>query len=236
MQKATSFSAIDSQYLSRTGAKSRDAWCVVLFYDRMAIPLARALASINVSPNAVTFASVFLCFAGLGLFLADHPWLAVLAVNAATVADCVDGKIARLNKVASAFGAKLDKWSDLIAHAVIPLVIGLSLFQDGYVFGAAQLLCLTAILARVHIKGLVGARNLIRADTGDIDKWDRWSASRRLHSEPVAEAEIAYLVPSLVVLETAYGLPPVLSVLLFCLFFVSKGVRVARVLAMRRGN
>lgn len=236
VQKATSFSAIDPEYLSRTGAKSRDAWCVVLFYDRLAIPLARTLAMISVSPNTVTFTSVILSIGGLGLFLSDHPWLAAFALNAATVADCVDGKIARLNKVASTFGAKLDKWSDLIAHAFVPILIGGHLFQSGHIFAAVQLFLLTAILSRVHLKGLLGLRNLIQPDTGDTDKWDRWCASRRLHSEPVAEAELAFIVPSLVMIESAHGLLPALSVTIFCLFFTSKGVKLIRAVATRRGS
>jgi CDP-diacylglycerol--serine O-phosphatidyltransferase len=84
---------------------------------RRGIPL-RALP-----PNAVT--ALALCFGLTGIrFAIGHEWeKAVAAVIFAGVLDGLDGRIARLLKGESRFGAELDSLSDVIAFGVSPAII-----------------------------------------------------------------------------------------------------------------
>ncbi len=84
---------------------------------RAAIPL-RALI-----PNAITLLA--LCFGLTGVrFAISGEWeKAVAAIVVAGVLDGIDGRIARLLKGATRFGAELDSLSDVIAFGVAPALI-----------------------------------------------------------------------------------------------------------------
>ncbi len=81
------------------------------------IPL-RALA-----PNAVT--ALALCFGltGVRFAIAENWEKAVLCVLLAGILDGLDGRIARMLKGESRFGAELDSLSDVIAFGVSPAII-----------------------------------------------------------------------------------------------------------------
>jgi CDP-diacylglycerol---serine O-phosphatidyltransferase len=85
--------------------------------DRRGIPL-RALA-----PNAVT--ALALCFGLTGIrFGISGEWeKAVASIITAGVLDGLDGRIARLLKGQSRFGAELDSLSDVTAFGVAPAII-----------------------------------------------------------------------------------------------------------------
>ncbi len=76
-----------------------------------------------VAPNAVTAAA--LCFGLSGIrFAIEGQWeRAVLMVIIAAVLDGIDGRIARLVRGESKFGAELDSLSDAISFGVSPAII-----------------------------------------------------------------------------------------------------------------
>jgi CDP-diacylglycerol--serine O-phosphatidyltransferase len=84
---------------------------------RRGIPL-RAVA-----PNAVT--ALALCFglSGVRFAIAGQWELAAAAILFAGVLDGLDGRIARLLRAQSRFGAELDSLSDVIAFGVAPAVV-----------------------------------------------------------------------------------------------------------------
>ena len=84
---------------------------------RPAIPL-RALI-----PNAVTVAALCFGLTGVRFAIAGEWEKAVGAIIVAGVLDGIDGRIARLLKGASRFGAELDSLSDLTAFGVAPALI-----------------------------------------------------------------------------------------------------------------
>jgi CDP-diacylglycerol--serine O-phosphatidyltransferase len=116
---------------------------------RRGIPL-RALA-----PNAVT--ALALCFGLTGVrFAISSDWeRAVACVILAGVLDGLDGRIARLLKGESRFGAELDSLSDVIAFGVSPAII-LYLWslkyvpQFGWVFALSHAVCCALRLARFN--------------------------------------------------------------------------------------
>jgi len=113
------------------------------------IPL-RALA-----PNAVT--ALALCFGLTGVrFAIAGSWeKAVLCVLLAGILDGLDGRIARMLKGESRFGAELDSLSDVIAFGVSPAII-IYLWalkevpQYGWVVALAHAVCCALRLARFN--------------------------------------------------------------------------------------
>jgi len=117
--------------------------------ERRGIPL-RALA-----PNAVT--ALALCFGLTGIrFAIAGDWeKAVAVVIVAGVLDGLDGRIARLLKGESRFGAELDSLSDVIAFGVSPAIIVYlwalrDLPQYGWLFALAHAVCCALRLARFN--------------------------------------------------------------------------------------
>jgi CDP-diacylglycerol--serine O-phosphatidyltransferase len=117
--------------------------------DRRGIPL-RALA-----PNAVT--ALALCFGLTGIrFAIGGEWeKAVAVVTVAGVLDGLDGRIARLLRGESRFGAELDSLSDAIAFGVSPAIViylwSLRELPDyGWLIALAHALCCALRLARFN--------------------------------------------------------------------------------------
>lgn len=101
-----------------------------------------------VLPNAVT--ALALCFGLTGIrFAVGGEWEKALgAIVFAGVLDGIDGRIARLLRAQSRFGAELDSLSDVIAFGVAPaLVIFLWSLSDAPQFGWTAALALTLACA-----------------------------------------------------------------------------------------
>ncbi|GAA0794077.1 CDP-alcohol phosphatidyltransferase family protein [Spirilliplanes yamanashiensis] len=98
--------------------KSRDAWWTVVVVDPMAVHLVRWVAPYRaITPNRISLFAFVLGLGAAACFVAADPlWLVVgaLLFHIAFVADCVDGKVARLNGSGTAFGAWLDYMLDRI--------------------------------------------------------------------------------------------------------------------------
>jgi len=84
--------------------------------------LAKLLLPTPVSPNWVTFGSIFTSFAAGAAIFASFPRhlpVAGLLIFCAAVLDCCDGQLARLRKSSSAFGRMLDGVADLVGSTVV---------------------------------------------------------------------------------------------------------------------
>ena len=111
-------------------------------------------------PNAVT--ALALCFGLTGLrFAVGGEWDKALgAIIVAGVLDAMDGRIARLLKAQSRFGAELDSLSDVIAFGVAPaLVMFLWSLADAPQFGwiAALALALACALRLARFNSQIDA-------------------------------------------------------------------------------
>lgn len=108
-----------------------------------------------VTPNAIT--ALALCFGLTGVrFAMTGEWeKAVGAIIVAGILDGLDGRVARLLKAESRFGAELDSLSDVIAFGVSPAVI-LYLWalqyipKYGWVIALAHAVCCALRLARFN--------------------------------------------------------------------------------------
>lgn len=90
---------------------------------RLAGPRLRSLHINRMIPNTLTLLALAAGLSSLR-FALDEKWhLAVLAVVVAAILDGLDGRIARILKGATRFGAELDSLSDFICFGVAPAMI-----------------------------------------------------------------------------------------------------------------
>ena len=107
-------------------------------------PVARALHSAGVSANAVTFAGLLITIAGALLVALGQPWPAVVVLLAGTLADTLDGEIARLSGGGTKLGAFLDSTFDRLSDASLCVAALIVAVTHG-----GSLLFFSAILALV---------------------------------------------------------------------------------------
>ena len=86
-------------------------------------PKFRRLNVNRMVPNALTLLALCAGMTSIRMALTDRWELAVAAVIAAMILDGLDGRIARLMKANSEFGAQLDSLSDVINFGVAPALI-----------------------------------------------------------------------------------------------------------------
>jgi CDP-diacylglycerol--serine O-phosphatidyltransferase len=106
-------------------------------------------------PNAVTALALCSGLSGVRFAIAQDWEKAVAAVAIAAVLDGLDGRIARMLKGQSRFGAELDSLSDVIAFGVSPAIIMhlwalQNLPRFGWLFALAYAVCAALRLARFN--------------------------------------------------------------------------------------
>jgi CDP-diacylglycerol--glycerol-3-phosphate 3-phosphatidyltransferase len=82
-------------------------------------PLARGLAGIGISANAVTIAGGVLSVIGAGLLAAGMPLAALVVLLIGTIADTLDGQIAKASGGGTRLGAFLDSTVDRLADGAL---------------------------------------------------------------------------------------------------------------------
>src|SRR5665213_4580252 len=78
-------------------------------------------------PNVLTLLALCAGMTAIRFAINDQFTYAVFTIIAAGVFDGLDGRLARLLKTTSSFGAELDSLSDFISFGVAPAVVLLSL-------------------------------------------------------------------------------------------------------------
>lgn len=108
-------------------------------------------------PNAITAAALCAGLTGIRFAITGDFKMAVAAVILAGVLDGIDGRIARLLKAQSRFGAELDSLADNVSFGVAPaLVLFMWSLQDAARFGwfaaLAFAVCMALRLARFNAR------------------------------------------------------------------------------------
>jgi CDP-diacylglycerol--serine O-phosphatidyltransferase len=109
----------------------------------------------TVVPNAVTALALCVGLSGVRFAIAGEWDRAGIAIVVAAILDGMDGRIARMLKGQSRFGAELDSLSDVIAFGVSPAII-LHLWslqywpRIGWMFALAYAVCAALRLARFN--------------------------------------------------------------------------------------
>lgn len=115
----------------------------------------RGIALRSVIPNAITAAALCSGLTGIKFAIAGNWSLAVFAIILAGVLDGMDGRIARLLKAQSRFGAELDSLADSLSFGMAPAIIFyLWTLQDlpriGWFASLAFAICCALRLARFN--------------------------------------------------------------------------------------
>jgi CDP-diacylglycerol---serine O-phosphatidyltransferase len=118
-------------------------------------PLRRGIPLRAIAPNAITALALCSGLTAIRFAIGGEFEKAVIAIILAAIFDGVDGRVARMLKAASRFGAELDSLSDAIAFGVAPaLILYLWSLQDfpryGWLFALAMALCCALRLARFN--------------------------------------------------------------------------------------
>ena len=103
--------------------------------DDMPVKSGRPVRNVGLAwmlPNLLTI-SALLCGMSAIRFAFQERWeAAVLMVAVAGVLDALDGRMARILKVSSNFGAQLDSLSDMVVFGVVPsIMLYLWVLEDG---------------------------------------------------------------------------------------------------------
>jgi len=97
----------------------------------------RGVAKTKLTPDMLTLAGVSLCLAGAVLVgFEEHNellffWLGAVLFIVGSIADILDGALARAASKGTVFGAFLDSTFDRVGEAAMLTAIGLSLMRDG---------------------------------------------------------------------------------------------------------
>lgn len=115
----------------------------------------RGLSLRSVVPNAITAAAMCSGLTGIRFAIAEEWAAAILAIILAGVLDGLDGRIARLLKAQSRFGAELDSLADSLSFGMAPAIIFyLWTLQDlprlGWFAALAFAICCALRLARFN--------------------------------------------------------------------------------------
>ena len=117
-------------------------------------------------PNVITTAALFAGFYATIAGMSGRFGAAALAILAAIVLDTADGRVARMTRTQSDFGAEYDSLSDMVAFGVAPALVAFhwglaNLGQVGWVVTFTYIACTALRLARFNINGkLTGFKGL----------------------------------------------------------------------------
>ncbi|MCC5885433.1 MAG: CDP-diacylglycerol--serine O-phosphatidyltransferase [Gammaproteobacteria bacterium] len=108
-------------------------------------------------PNLITTAALFSGFFAIVAAMNGNFETAALAIFAAMVLDAADGRVARLTRTESAFGAEYDSLSDMVAFGVAPALVVFAwslqaLGQIGWVATFIYMACAALRLARFNMR------------------------------------------------------------------------------------
>lgn len=119
------------------------------------VRLPQGLTLRTLIPNAITAAALGFGLTGIRFAIADQWEKAVLAVMLAGILDGLDGRVARMLKGQSRFGAELDSLADNVSFGVAPaLILFLWSLQDvpriGWYASLGFAICMALRLARFN--------------------------------------------------------------------------------------
>ncbi len=122
---------------------------------RLRVRPMRGLSLNRMIPNILTLLALCAGMTGIRLALADDYRTAVVAVFVAAILDGIDGRVARLLKGTSEFGAELDSLADFVSFGVAPALILYvwtlhSLSSLGWVVALLYTVCCSLRLARFN--------------------------------------------------------------------------------------
>jgi phosphatidylglycerophosphate synthase len=184
----------------RAALKPIDAWWTVLVVDPIAVRLLPAIATrTRITPLSLTLLSAVFGAASAVSFATSRFILGAALFEVKFLLDCLDGKLARMRAMASAFGAFVDAAEDVIIGTGIFLALASQVRGGGVLptlVASAVLLEAWARQYRIAIASTKGTRSM--GTTGRMGRLRSSLARRRLAPLPStveAEALALFLLP-----------------------------------------
>ncbi|MCK4908843.1 MAG: CDP-diacylglycerol--serine O-phosphatidyltransferase [Planctomycetes bacterium] len=125
----------------------------------------KKLLRVAILPTLLTLGNLLFGFLAINHIFHDKFFHAAIFIGIAMIFDALDGKIAKLTKSASNFGAQLDSLSDLVTFGVAPALlvysiinkngaVGAHLFPDRFTLALSSfyVICAALRLARFNIE------------------------------------------------------------------------------------
>lgn len=172
---------------------------------------------VRLLPNLATVAALCTGLSSIWFALQDRYEEAVIAMLVAAFFDAIDGRIARLLKVTSEFGAELDSLSDFISFGVAPAVIMYMVVLHqwgglGWGICVFFAVCTALRLARFNVMNLYQGPQSIKTK----------KPSRYFVGVPAPAGGFLAFLPLILVFST--GLPSFLSPYLSAFFLITSGL------------
>ncbi len=187
-----------------------------------ALPVGRGLAALGVSANAVTVASAFIAAAAGVLFATGHFGLGAAAAILASLADALDGIIARETGSAGRYGQILDTTVDRYVEAF---------FFGGIAFLVrADALLFVLVLAALVASYMVSYASSVLREIGATDRNAPMRRAHRLAYLLLGTVAVPFVSAALPDASQRVQLAPVL-VALFAIALVGNVSAVRRLLA-----
>lgn len=127
-------------------------------------PLKKVSVHIYILPNLMTTANMFFGFFSIILAMKGQFQLAAYAIVASAIFDLLDGRLARLTRSTSKFGAEYDSLSDVLSFGMAPALLmylwALEPFgRLGWLASFIYLACTALRLARFNVQAHVVEKN-----------------------------------------------------------------------------
>ena len=192
--------------------KPIDCWWTVAAIDPVAVRVLPWLVRIRrLTPDVVTSIAFGVGLVAIAMFAAGHYRLGAGLYELRFFLDCLDGKIARVRRLASPSGAVFDRLADSITIPAAYSALGLSLASRGFLSGplalAPALLCAVVVVAELSLeltRQAPGAAEPLAASGGDRGVTG-WMRRHRLTVRPwTVEAETAGLFLAPLVLSGSH--------------------------------
>ncbi len=120
------------------------------FYQQIAFYITTLLVKTKITPNSVTYLSLFIGVLSAFSIYIGHLYLSVFLLNISFILDCVDGQIARAKQLQSEFGMWLDNISDRVVENIILIAMFFTLSDNNFfVVGIVLLIFLNMYYAYI---------------------------------------------------------------------------------------
>lgn len=100
------------------------------FSNRMTSPIAEVIDRFGISPNMITFFSLFFSIAAAYMFTENNLVFAFYMLLLVSISDLMDGAVARVSNRVTQLGGILDSIIDRYSDAII--LIGLAIYLDSH--------------------------------------------------------------------------------------------------------
>lgn len=223
--------------------KKQETWWIVFIVDLFSIPgtLIFRKSRISLTPNGISLASFIIFYLSITFMYInpDKNIYYTIGFFISLVFDAIDGKLARIIKKNSDFGAIVDAFFDLLKHGLGLPLIGLILsLKNNNVFPCLIILPFSFYIGYVHIKCIKRMMydNSLKKKLENIKrtKWQIFCEKRGLKYTIYSNVEIIYV--SILLIGINLKNPNLFLFLSIYLSFIPIIWRKIRIITKKNGN